>query len=52
MFPTFLKGTANQKNKYLTSSHLKKPMSYILYLEKNNLYRYAMSKFLLTGGFK
>ena len=39
-------------NKYLTSYDPKKPTKYITYLDKNNLYGYAMSKYLPTGGLK
>ena len=39
-------------NKYLTSHDPKKPTTYITYLDKNNLYGYAMSKPLPTVCFK
>ena len=39
-------------NKYLTFYDPKRPTKYITYLDKNNLYGYAMSKSLPTGGFK
>ena len=39
-------------SKHLTSYNPKKPMQYITYLNKNNLYGYAMSNSLPAGGFK
>ena len=39
-------------NKYLKSYDPKQESKYITYLEANNLYGYAMSKFLPTSGFK
>ena len=39
-------------NKYLKSYDPKQKWKHIIYLGANNLYRYAMSKFLPTGGFK
>ena len=39
-------------NKHLTSYDPEKPTKYITYLDEKNLYGYAMSKFLSTGGFK
>ena len=38
-------------NKYLKSYDPKEESKYIIYLDANNLYGYAMSKFLLTSGF-
>ena len=42
--------TAN--NKYLKSYNPKQESKHIIYLDANNLYGYAMSKFLSTSGFK
>ena len=39
-------------NKYLKSYDLKQESKHIIYLDANNLYDYAMSKFLPTSGFK
>ena len=39
-------------NKYLKSYDPKQESKYIIYLDANNLYCYAMSKFLPTNGFK
>ena len=39
-------------NKYLNSYDPKQESKPIIYLDANNLYGYAMSKFLLTSGFK
>ena len=38
-------------NKYLKSHNLKQESNHIMYLDANNLYAFAMSKFLPTGGF-
>lgn len=43
-------GEAN--NKYMTGYDSSKPSKYIMYLDANNLYGYAMSQCLPTGGFK
>ena len=43
-------GTAN--NKYLKSYNPKQESKNVIYLDANNLYGYAMSKFLPTSGFK
>ena len=39
-------------NKYLKSADPKQESNHIIYLDANNLYGYAMSKFLLTSRFK
>ena len=39
-------------NKYLTYYDPKQEPEHIIYLDTNNLYGYAMSKFLPTSGFK
>ena len=48
--------TANRyskaNNKYMKTYHKKTPSKYIMYLDANNLYRWAMSQFLPTGEFK
>ena len=43
-------GKAN--NKYMKSHDEKAPSKYIMYLDANNLYGWAMSQYLPTGGFK
>ena len=44
------KATAN--NKYMKNYDVNKPMTYIPYLDANNLYGWAMKQFLPYGGFK
>ena len=39
-------------NKFLKSYDPKQKSKHIMYLDVNNLYNYAMSKFLPTSGFK
>ena len=43
-------GRAN--NKYMSKYDEKEPSKYIMYLDTNNLYGWAMSQYLPTGGFK
>ena len=43
-------GKAN--NKYMREYNEKAPSKYIMYLDANNLYGWAMSQYLPTGGFK
>ena len=43
-------GDAN--NKYMTGHDSSKPSKYIMYLDANNLYGFAMSQCLPTGGFR
>ena len=43
-------GEAN--NKYMKDYNKKKPSKYIMYLDANNLYGWAMSQYLPTGGFR
>ena len=43
-------GKAN--NKYMKNYNKKAPSKYIMYLDANNLYGWAMSQYLPTGGFK
>ena len=43
-------GKAN--NKYMKDYNEKTPSKYIMYLDANNLYGWAMSQYLPTGGFK
>ena len=38
--------------KYMKNYYQKKPSKYIIYLDANNLYGWAMSQYLSTGGFK
>ncbi|XP_068671057.1 uncharacterized protein [Montipora foliosa] len=39
-------------NKYMKTYNEKAPSKYIMYLDANNLYGWAMSQYLPTGGFK
>ena len=39
-------------NKYMTNYDKSKPSKYIMYLDTNNLYGWALSQYLPTGGFK
>ena len=39
-------------NKYMKEYYENKPSKYIMYLDANNLYGWAMSQYLPTGGFK
>ena len=43
-------GEAN--NKYISGYDNSKPSKYVMYLDANNLYGYAMSQCLTTGGFR
>ena len=43
-------GKAN--NKYMKDYNKEEPSKYIMYLDANNLYGWAMSQYLPTGGFK
>ena len=43
-------GKAN--NKYMREYNKKAPSKYIMYLDANNLYGWAMSEYLPTGAFK
>ena len=43
-------GKAN--NKYMNEYNEKAPSKYIMYLDANNLYGWAMSQYLPTGGFR
>ena len=43
-------GEAN--NKYMKEYNKEKPSKYIMYLDADNLYGYAMSQYLPSGGFK
>ena len=42
----------NAKNKYMKEYNEKAPSKYIMYLDANNLYGWAMSQYLPTGNFK
>ena len=39
-------------NKYMKTYYPTKPSKHITHLDENNLYRWAMSRYLLYGGFK
>ena len=43
---------AAANNKYMDNYNPSNPSSYVQYLDANNLYGWAMSQSLLTGGFK
>ena len=43
-------GKAN--NKYMKEYDKKAPSKYVMYLDANNLYGWAMSQYLHTGGFR
>ena len=43
---------AKANNKYMREYDEKAPSNYIMYLDANNLYGWAMSQYLPTGGFK
>ena len=43
-------GEAN--NKYMSGYNSEKPSKYVMYLDANNLYGWAMSQYLPTGGFR
>ena len=42
----------NANNKYMKKYSEKTPSKYIMYLDANNLYDWAMSHYLPTGNFK
>ena len=45
-------GHLEANNPYIKGYNSKKPNKYIMYLDANNLYGWAMSQYLPTGGFK
>ena len=45
-------GYSKGSNIYLCSYDKKQESKHMIYLEVNNLYGYALSKFILTNGFK
>ena len=49
---SYISKRCNKANKYLTPCDPKKPTKYVTYLDKNNLYRYAMSRSFLIGSCK
>ena len=51
-FFIFLIDTTKARNRYLKYYETKQESKLIMYLDANNLYCYAMSKFLPTSGFK
>ena len=50
--PYFSNKCSKVNNKYLKSYDPKQESKCIIYLDANNLYGYAMSKFLRTNGFE
>ena len=48
----FFNRYSKASNNYLKSFDPKQELKYIIYLDANNKYGYAMSKFLSTSGFK
>ena len=48
----FFNRQSKASNNYLKSFGPKQELKYIIYLDANNKYAYAMSKFLPTSGFK
>ena len=51
-FSYFFNRYSKASNNYLKSFDPKQELKYIIYLDANNKYGYAMSKFLSTSGFK
>ena len=51
-FHIFFNRYSKTNNKYLKSYDSKQISKHIIYLDANNLYGYAISKFLQTSGFK
>ena len=51
-FRIFFNRYSKTNNKYLKSYDSKQISKHIIYLDANNLYGYAISKFLQTSGFK
>ena len=43
---------AKANNKYMSDYDSKKPSTFIIYLDKNNLYGWTMSEYLTYGEFK
>ena len=48
----FLRVYSKANNQYLKSYDLKQESKHMIYLDANDLYGYAISKFLATNGFK
>ena len=46
------KGYSQVSNNYLKSYEPKQESKHIIYLDRNNIYGYALSKFLIAGGFE
>ena len=46
------RGYSKSNKMYLKSHNLKQESKHIIYFDTNNLYDYAMSKFLITSGSK
>ena len=49
---SYIANRYGRANKYMKTYNEKKPIKYIMYLDANNLYGWAMSQYLPTGGFK
>ena len=50
--PTSLRDYSKANNKYMSKHNNNEPSKYIMYLDANNLYGWAMCQHLPTGGFK
>ena len=49
---SYIANRCSKANKYMKEYNEHQPSKYIMYLDANNLYGWAMSKYLPTGGFR